>query len=202
MATLRSHVLHREYTGERQANTLLEWLNSRKRTVDHPKIERLLSNLAVLRNCFGADGPAKSLEARDGKLRGLSWHVRGTAAMMGKQFNRALSAARRELSRHRMWPDVYGITDRGNPRAGAKLDFIWNTSNRPSSDAVLQIALLGGEGLLSRVRRCDACGRWFYARFRHQDFCKTRCQQTHYKRSPDWREHRRKYMQSYRRRNS
>lgn len=200
MPKLLSHVLRfREYAGEQLAHPLLKWLNSRKHSADHKRIERLLSNLAVLRRSFGEDAPDSQWGVRDAKLRGLTWPVKGTAAIMGREFNRALRAVRKELSRHRMWPDVYGITDPAKPRAGSKVDFIWNTSNNPASEAVLQIFLLGGEGLLSRVRRCPPCGRWFYARFSHQNYCGPRCQQGHYKRSLEWREHRRKYMQKYRR---
>jgi hypothetical protein len=199
MAKLLSHMLHREYAGEQLANTLLNWLNSRKRTVDHQRIVRLLMNLAVLRRAFGEDETARIWNAGNSKLRGLTWSVRGSSAMMGREFNRALRGARRELSRHRMWPDIYDITDRANSRARTKVDFIWNAGNSAASEAVLQIVLLGQEGLLWRVRQCLACERWFYARFSHQHYCGTRCQQGHYKRSPEWREHRRKYMQKYRR---
>ena len=196
MPKLRSHVSQREYAGEHISQPLLDWLNRLKRTAEHQRIERLLMNLSVLRRHHGEGAWSNSLRAKYPKLRGLTWPV--VPSMMGREFNRALRAARKELSRHRMWPDVNSFTDPVSESAGSKVDFIWNTENSPASDAVLQIVLLGREGLLWRVRQCPACQRWFYARFRHQNYCTMRCQQGHYKRSPEWREHRRKYMRKYR----
>jgi len=76
--------------------------------------------------------------------------------------------------------------------------FAWKCAHSAVTRAVLQIMLLGREGLLSRVRRCLKCRRWFFARFRHQNFCGTPCQQKFYRDNPEWREGRRKYMQKYR----
>lgn len=55
-------------------------------------------------------------------------------------------------------------------------------------------------GYLNRLRRCLQCKKWLYAKFRHQDFCCTNCQQKHYAKSPEWRAKRRNYMRSYRQR--
>ena len=55
-------------------------------------------------------------------------------------------------------------------------------------------------GILNRLRRCMHCGNWLYAKFRHQDFCSTKCQQKHYSTSSEWRAKRRDYMRRYRRR--
>lgn len=53
-------------------------------------------------------------------------------------------------------------------------------------------------GCLTRLRRCLRCHKWLYARFRHQDFCSTKCQQKHYATSPEWKAKRRDYMRRYR----
>jgi len=55
-------------------------------------------------------------------------------------------------------------------------------------------------GYLNRFRRCSRCGKWLYAKFRHQAFCSTECQQKHYSKSEDWRRKRREYMRQYRQR--
>jgi hypothetical protein len=42
---------------------------------------------------------------------------------------------------------------------------------------------------LTRIRQCLHCGEWFYARFKHQQFCNApekKCQWNHYH-TPDWR---------------
>jgi hypothetical protein len=195
MAKSRLRVL-RKYPGEQLSEPLLDWLNRRKRTADHRRIERLLRNLFILRQGHGEGDWSNSWGARHPRLRGLTWPV--VPSMMGKELRRVLRAARKELARHRMWPDVESVSDPVSRSAGSKVDFIWNTSRKPAADAVLQIVLLGREGLLWRVRQCPGCQRWFFARFSHQNYCGMRCQQGHYKRSPEWREHRRKYMQKYR----
>ena len=57
---------------------------------------------------------------------------------------------------------------------------------RPTSlwgKATLGILRLWDEGRLSRIRQCKHCKDWFYARFRHQQFCndpQKKCQMNHY----------------------
>jgi len=64
---------------------------------------------------------------------------------------------------------------------------------------VLQMILdFARAGWLNRLRRCLRCHRWLYARFRHQNYCSTKCQQQHYRHSDEWRTKRREYMQWYR----
>lgn len=205
MTKIRSHMLQREYAGEQLSKPLLEWLNRRRRGADHVRIERLLANLAIVIRFYG-DG---TLTAADNHLAttypglvGLTWSLRDLpAAVVSREFDRARREVRKELSRHRMFPDLGFVTNPKSPSKGNKLMFQWNCGNKEESEAVLQIVLLGGEGLLSRVRRCLKCQRWFYARFKHKLFCGTPCQQSYYRESPEWREGRRKYMRRYRRNN-
>jgi hypothetical protein len=64
--------------------------------------------------------------------------------------------------------------------------------------AALQMILdLARAGYLNRLRRCSHCGGWLYAKFRHQHFCSTKCQQRHYTTGEDWKAHRREYMRRY-----
>ena len=86
----------------------------------------------------------------------------------------------------------------------------WSRNERPSDpedpesgidfdeeDAILRIMDLAREGILSRVRRCS-CGDWFFAKFSHQKFCCTRCQQDYYRSSEEYRAKRRLYMKNLR----
>jgi hypothetical protein len=50
---------------------------------------------------------------------------------------------------------------------------------------------------LNRLRRCENCKSWLYARFSHQNFCSVKCQQKHNTRSEEFKEHRRNYMRGY-----
>ena len=64
--------------------------------------------------------------------------------------------------------------------------------------ALRMILDFASAGYLNRLRRCLHCRNWLYAKFRHQDFCKTECQQKHYAKSPEWKAKRRDYMRGYR----
>lgn len=65
--------------------------------------------------------------------------------------------------------------------------------------AFMKLLQLGQQGVLNRVRRCarKECGRFFYARFEHNRFCKTqkpRCQQRAAHSTEEWKLKRREYM--------
>ncbi|HVN81558.1 MAG TPA: hypothetical protein VMW38_21395 [Terriglobia bacterium] len=198
-----SHVSRtREYPGEELAAPLLGFLNQRRPPEDRKQVERLLENLQTLRMIVGERRYRKgewgdSWGGRKSKFVGLTWFAKDP--FLGKKFKTALRAVRKELSRHRMWPDLEMITSPRSSSSGSSIDFRWDTGGSRVSEAVLQIVLLGREGLLWRIRRCPECGRWFFAKFRHQEYWPPACQIRHYKTSPEWREKRRKYMQLRRR---
>jgi hypothetical protein len=66
---------------------------------------------------------------------------------------------------------------------------------RPS-EAVELILRITQIGSLGRLRRCANCGKWLYAKFRHQTFCSLSCQQKSYTQSEQWKAHRRVYMRN------
>jgi hypothetical protein len=69
---------------------------------------------------------------------------------------------------------------------------------RLSAGQALQVMLkLTQIGYLNRLRHCAHCGKWLYARFRHQSFCSVKCQQKQYTQSEEWKTHRRAYMRRY-----
>jgi hypothetical protein len=57
---------------------------------------------------------------------------------------------------------------------------------------------LARAGYVNRLRKCLCCNKWLYARYRHQDYCSTKCQQEHYRKSDEWKRKRRDYMRTYR----
>ena len=70
----------------------------------------------------------------------------------------------------------------------------------PSEErAITHMVRLSELGSLQRVRACKWCTSWFFAKFRHQLYCKQGCQQRAYAVTPEWRKHRRDYMRKYRR---
>jgi len=72
--------------------------------------------------------------------------------------------------------------------------------------AAIGALLLETNGRIDRVKQCLLCQTWFYARFKHQEFCadsKKKCQWTHYH-TPEWRrqhrERNKKHQRAYRER--
>jgi hypothetical protein len=63
--------------------------------------------------------------------------------------------------------------------------------------ALIRLLHLAEKGALGRVRKCT-CGRWFYARFEHQRFHAAKCQQEAFRRDPDWKRYRARYMRELR----
>jgi hypothetical protein len=70
--------------------------------------------------------------------------------------------------------------------------------DRPAGESVAahSIILLAQQGLLDRIDLCD-CGKWYFARFRHQRCCSALCRRKFYEKTDEFREKRRKYMRKY-----
>jgi hypothetical protein len=59
----------------------------------------------------------------------------------------------------------------------------------PEGRAARAVAVLEAKRRTDRIKQCLHCKTWFYARFKHQQFCpdpKKKCQFNHYH-SPEWR---------------
>lgn len=71
----------------------------------------------------------------------------------------------------------------------------------PEGEAAVALLVLVQKVSLDRMRRCRRCRTWFYARFKHQQFCrdsKKKCQWNHYH-SPEWRKKNRERNNQYQR---
>jgi len=104
----------------------------------------------------------------------------------------------RELSKYRFIPDY-------SPEIG-RWRLEWRVrkvgrrvSSRSETNALQFILHFATAGELDRFRKCSECSRWIYAKFSHQQFCSTKCQQKKYGKSEKWKLHRRDYMRQYRR---
>jgi predicted RNA-binding Zn ribbon-like protein len=66
--------------------------------------------------------------------------------------------------------------------------------------AFFKLLQLAETGLVDRVRQCakPGCGRWFFARYRHQRFDCKKCQLEDFRSSPEWKQKRREYMRNLR----
>jgi hypothetical protein len=77
----------------------------------------------------------------------------------------------------------------------------------PEEEAAVALLVLVQKTRVDRIRQCPRCRTWFYARFKHQQFCrdpKKKCQWSHYH-SSEWRrknrERNKKHQRAYRVRN-
>ncbi len=176
----------REYLGEFEAGRLILWLaeneyGARKRIIK-PSDNRTLEFKRVHR----------VLELAQQALA-LGRGYRSTEASMKSERVRLLQQIDLRLRRYNF-----------RLRVGDSLGPDWTErSLRPidpsEAQAVVYLLNLAELGLIDRIRQCGWCTTWFYARFKHQRFCKTECQQSAYAKTSDWREHRRDYMRKYRR---
>jgi len=97
------------------------------------------------------------------------------------------------LNRYRMAPGLVCETD-GTWELGwldcdAKTD-----SERWEAKTALWIAGLASSGLLTRVRHCRNCSKWFYAHTEHQSHCSESCRKKFSASSPIFKAKRARYM--------
>ena len=143
-------------------------------------------------------GAAVEWQRTDPKKYELHWEIEKRRAML-----------ERELSRYRFTPRAEVVTG-----GGGKAPSVWAAwwkgdvgSKREghlrmtAPEALELILKLTQVGDLTRLRRCSECQKWLFARFRHQTFCSTQCQQRNYTQSDAWKAHRRAYMRRYYKKN-
>ena len=173
----RSHKLRtREFAGGFEADRLIIWLRANERGAKK-RIIRPVHKILVL--------------AKEALVLGRS--SRSTETSKKSERVRLLQRIDLHLSRYNF---RLGVSDSLGP--------YWTERNmRPinpsEAQAVVYLLNLAELGLIDRIRQCGWCTTWFYARFKHQRFCKTECQQNAYAKTTGWREHRRDYMRKYRR---
>ncbi len=174
----------RRYPGETAGKYLSERLNQLSPT----SIDRmaLTAALIVLREYEKAEAKGDTtacerLLRRRGFRNPRFWlkHLYATAGEQSSEKRRVL---------------VHGIHEDG---------LVIAPSTTRGKDAFALLSL-EAQGKLTRVLMCYQCKRFFYARFKHQGFCSTKCQGDHYH-SPEWRRqnrernkrHQRKYRDRY-----
>jgi hypothetical protein len=82
------------------------------------------------------------------------------------------------------------------PRSRGKLKVNWRSTSGIGS-RVHEILELAERGLLVRVRQCERCGDWFYAKQDRTRFCKKTCAKLYWQSSETGKAKRRKYIRKY-----
>lgn len=106
----------------------------------------------------------------------------------------------RELAKFKFVPSADVMVGGGG--GPSEWSALWRWSNKKfekhlrmdAGEALQMILKLTQIGYLTRLRHCAQCQKWLYARFRHQVFCSTSCQQKNYTKSEQFKAHRRRYM--------
>jgi hypothetical protein len=153
-------------------------------------LEQMLEIESMTKPLEGIVWPALSLKKTDPKRFQLLWEISKKTAFL-----------ERELAKYRFRPRAEVLV--GGDGGLSQWVTLWTAVSRkgwekhlrmPGAQALELILKLTEIGQLTRLRHCGDCGRWLYARFRHQTFCSVKCQQKHYTKTPEWKAHRRAYM--------
>lgn len=172
---------------------LIKLLN-RTRTTQGKRVVRILEKMleieVMTKPLTGMLWPAMSLKKTDLKKFQLLVEIDQKTALLNQ-----------ELASYRFRPHaVVGVGGGGGPSEWVAW---WKGDSREKRDP--QLRMLPSEALelilkltqiryLTRLRRCMFCNKWLYAKFQHQIFCSTTCQQKHFTQRPAWKAHRRAYM--------
>src|SRR5271167_4801656 len=177
---------------------LIRFLNQAK-TSQGKRIAMILEKMLEIEEMTRPINPEEPMIAAmewqrtDPKKYKLHWEIEKRRALL-----------ERELSRYRFTPRAEVVSG-----GGGKSPSVWaarwkgDDSRREEHlrmtvpEALELILKLTQIGDLTRLRRCSQCQAWLFARFRHQTFCSTKCQQKNYTQSDAWKAHRRAYMRRY-----
>lgn len=181
MPKSKSHMSH-SFLGEEEARPLVEWMNRVGKKRRKP-VEDLLKRL--LRVMIG---PQEQEIDRADKQPYLA------VVRNRMPYAQAVKDLQRELKRLHRWPELTLVR---SPEA--RVYFRW-TSGDETVNAKLSLVELAAMDLAWRLRPCKlaSCGKWFFAKFKHQWSCCPAHQQSFYRQSNEWKEHRRKWSKEYR----
>lgn len=189
---------------------LVQYLNEAKPERKGKRIVQILQEMLELEKLEPPvwseriDGPMMVMKGGKAVPNPLLRKVAPEKYKLQLEIEKRKSVLNRELARYRFLPFV-------SPHWGGRWLLIWQIQSRVpkkvklhrgvmelhDGTALQMILDLARAGYLNRLRRCSACRRWLYAKFRHQNFCSTKCQQKHYTQSEEWKAHRREYMRRY-----
>ncbi len=169
---------------------MLAWLNGNAARPAGQRITGILEEMQLLEESYKATHEFLLHEPVPAETKGSPAWTRL------RQWEKRLNHLNRSLHRYHFSPWLFSpvlpkrwVVSWGRARSGMsgeEIEFL---------DVILSFAKAGW---LGRLRRCKNCEAWFFAKFRHQEFCSPGCQQKHYRGSDEWKQHRREYMRQYR----
>ena len=201
---LRTKTRKRSYPGKSQSYCLIYWLNHVRNMKARARVETFVDSQKQLGEIYRKrDFPRVSPIPN---RRGLNGTKQQFANL--RRARELCRTIRKILSHQRLSP-VYLPTAKSwnlswvNSRKRCGLDIptyaggSYDEIPFGESDAVFSSLRLAEQGYLDRLRKCF-CGKWLYSKFKHQLFCSTVCQQLNFRKTDEFREHRRKFMRKHR----
>jgi hypothetical protein len=156
-------------------------------------LERMLEIEAMAKPIKGMVWPAMELKRTDPAKFDLLCKIDDNIAQLQRELAKFKFVPRAEIvvggnGNVSEWATWWGRSDdqeKGKPMLRMR--------NGEAVELILRITQMGS---LTRLRRCAHCWKWIYAKFRHQNYCSTGCQQKSYAQSDQWKAHRREYMRN------
>jgi len=178
---------------------LIKFLNQTK-TARGKKIVMILEKMLELEEMTRPIKPEEPIWAAvewqrtDPKKYELHWEVDKRTAMLQRELSHYRFTPRAEVAMGGggNGPSVWAAWWKGD--LGLRREEHLGMSASEALELILKLTQIGD---LTRLRRCTQCQKWLFARFRHQTFCSTKCQQKNYTKSDSWKAHRRAYMHRY-----
>lgn len=175
---------------------LIAFLNKTK-TVHGKKIVTILEMMLELEGMTSLIKPEEPMiaavewERTDPKKYEIHWEIEKRTAMLERELSKYRFSPRAEVAMGGggQRPSEWATWWRGD--VGRKPEEHLRMAASHALELILKVTQAGD---LTRLRRCILCKKWLYARFRHQVFCSTKCQQESYTLTPEWKERRRRYM--------
>lgn len=170
--TKRKRKAEREYWGERDAESLVQWLNRKHRPARDP-IEKLI-------RLHGEIGTP---------LRDVPREIQVLVRRLVADYKLAIAPVVGEVSRER-----WEISWRPAWAPGGIL-------SAEQGLALIALVRLADQGFVRRVRECrfTKCQQWFFARSEHNPFfCSEKCKDRHHQSTPKWKKHNKERMRRYR----
>lgn len=195
--------------GEEETTFLAGWLNSRKGTKPYGRLLRLLTDLRELSRLspvaqYANEDGLKRLLARAKSGSSGRGHIASISLQdlsSSPEYVRRLRLLDGHLARYKVRPRLT-LTKAPLFAESGRARHLWEWHGKNSeTDAAVKLLDLERQGLLDRVRQCQwkPCGKWFFARFRHQCFSTQKCQLRAYQQSDQFKEYRRQLYRSWRR---
>jgi len=173
--------------------------------LNHTKTSRGKRIVMILEKMLELEEMTRPINPEEPMLAALEWkRTDPKKFQIHWEIEKRRAMLERELSKYRFTPHAEVIMG-GGGQGPSQWAAWWkgDLGARPekylsmvASEALELILKLTEVGDLTRLRRCAQCQKWLYARFRHQTFCSTKCQQKNYTQTEEWKEHRRRYMRN------